>query len=199
MGDLRLAPTTSGNWEVLVVEDERGYLAEPPAPRPRVGDVAWYVPYARVHERTVNGAPRDAVWVDVSRDPLAYHAALAWAWESGESFALLEHDVVCRPDVVAAFEDCPEPWCVFGYSDICHVECMEAWRNMLGCTRFRAEVLEAVPDAVSSIPEDRRDWHNVCDEVGDRLRAAGFSHHWHFPWVDHHHMGRHETPVTAAA
>lgn len=65
---------------------------------------------------------------------------------------------------------------------------MEAWRNELGCTRFRAELIAAVPDAVSSIPTDGWDWHNLCDGLGGNLRRAGFSHHWHFPPVRHHRM-----------
>lgn len=57
---------------------------------------------------------------------------------------------------------------------------------MLGCTRFRKELIEAVPDALTSIPEDNWDWHNMCDGVGNNLRAAGYTHHWHTPPVEHH-------------
>ncbi len=136
-------------------------------------------------------APADATWIDVSASPVAYYAALSELWERGETFALLEHDVVCRRDVVQAFEECPEPWCAFGYSDICHESCMEAWSNTLGCTRFRKEIIEAVPDACKDMPKQFWDWHNTCDGLGSALRAAGFKHHWHFGWVEHHHMGRH--------
>jgi hypothetical protein len=82
---------------------------------------------------------------------------------------------------------------------MCHPECQEAWANMLGCTRFRAEVMEACPDALTSIPRELRDWHNLCDHLaGDKtngapsplrpksIRAAGFTHHWHRPEVGHH-------------
>lgn len=175
----------SGNWTML---PDTG---DPPIPEQRIGTVQWYVPFARVHPDTVAGAPTDAIWVDVSSSPTAYFGMLQEIWARGETFALLEHDVVCRPDVIAAMESRLEPWVSFGYSDICHVECMEAWRDMLGCTRFRAELLEAVPDAVSSIPAEGRDWHELCNWLGGNLRAAGFSHAWGFPWVEHHHMGRH--------
>ena len=63
---------------------------------------------------------------------------------------------------------------------------MESWRNALGCTRYRKELIAAVPDALLSIPADNWDWHNVCDGLGNNLRAAGYSHHWHEPWVSHH-------------
>jgi hypothetical protein len=55
------------------------------------------------------------------------------------------------------------------------------------------------PDALTSIPPDRRVWNNLCDEIaGNKIggvdqptlrpkstRAAGFTHHWHTPPVHH--------------
>lgn len=172
----------SGNQAVRI---HRGRLA-PPTPAPRVGSVQWYVPYTAVHPATVAGAPVDAIWVDVSSSNVAYYAALNAIWEQGETFAVLEHDVVCRPDVIQSFEECPEPWCTYGYADICHPACQEAWRNQLGCVRFRKELIDAVSLAMFSIPEGNWDWHEMCNGLGDNLRAAGFTHHWHEPWVEHH-------------
>jgi hypothetical protein len=171
-----------GNLTVLLPRGE----IEPPRPALLAGTTRWYVPYTAVHPRTVESAPRDAVWVDVSNSPNAYYAMLLDVWARGESFALLEHDVECRPDVIEAFETCPEPWCLYAYADICHRECREGWRNQLGCTRFRAEAMQLMPDALSSIPREGWDWHNLCDRIGERLRAAGLQHHWHEPAVGHH-------------
>ena len=118
-------------------------------------------------------------------------------WERGESFAVVEHDVVCRPDVIEGFETCPEPWCVHPYTPICHEACMEAWANMLGCTRFSTELIQACPDAVSSIPPELRLWNNLCDHIaGNKINGtpceqnplgirAKFNHHWHHPAVEH--------------
>lgn len=161
--------------------------AEPPAPTGE-GPFAVHIPFTRIDARTASAAPSWAQWTNVSGSPIAYYAALTDWWATGETFAVLEHDVQCRPDVITAFDECPEPWCVFGYADMCHPECMEAWRNLLGCTRFRAELIAAVPDALSSIPADNWDWHNVCDGLGANLRAAGYTHHWHAPSVEHHHF-----------
>ncbi len=145
-----------------------------------------YIPHTVRHPQTALGAPENATWVDVSQSPNAYYAALAHWWERGETFMVLEHDVICRPDVIEEFDACPEPWCLYGYTEICHRECMEAWRNALGCTRFRKELIDAVPDALASVPRENWDWHNVCDGLGNNLRAAGFTHHFHEPWVSHH-------------
>lgn len=171
---------------VIVSHPKYEGLLEPPAPEARKGEVAWYVPYTFLHPLAVESAPRDAIWVGVNSSVDAYYGAMLDLWDRGETFAVMEHDIICRPDVVKAFEECPEPWCVFGYSNICHVECMEAWRNALGCTRFRKEIIEAVPDAMRSIPRDSWHWTYMCDGLGNNLRAAGFKHHWHYPWVDHH-------------
>lgn len=174
-----------GNQTVLVSTRKFGEHLLPPTPEPRLGDVQWYVPYAAIHQPTVEAAPRDAIWIDVSASDTSYYGALLGVWERGETFALLEHDIICRPDVVEEFENCPEPWCIYGYADICHPQCMEAWANAMGCTRYRAELMEAVPDALSAIPPEGWDWHNLCDGLGRNLRAAGFTHHWHDPWVKH--------------
>lgn len=165
-----------------------GFLEEPPAVEAKQGTVQYYVPYTGVQPGVVEAAPAGTIWVEVSTSDVAYHEALSRIWAQGETFAVLEHDIICRPDIVHAFEDCPELWCTYGYEEMCHPQCREAWANALGCTRFRSELMGAVPDALSSIPPGPlTDWHNVCDGLGNNLRAAGFTHHWHEPHVTHTH------------
>lgn len=154
-------------------------------------------PYTYRNAETEAGAPPGAEWYDVSGDDHAYWRLLRDVWADGETFAVVEHDVQCRPDVFEQFEACPEPWCVFPYTPICHWACQEAWANMLGCTRFTAELIAACPDAVSSIPEELRLWNNLCDHIaGNKINGvpcpqnpagvrAKFAHHWHFPGVRH--------------
>jgi hypothetical protein len=144
------------------------------------------IPYTVRHIDTLRGAPVEAEWHSVRGDPEAYWRLMCELWERGEDLLIIEHDVVPHADVVPQVEVCPQPWCLFGYADICHAECMEAWANHLGCTRFRGELMRAVPHAVSS--SRIRDWHNLCDGIGENLRAAGYTHHWHYPPVCHHHM-----------
>lgn len=155
------------------------------------------IAHTAIHPQTANSAPSNATWVDVSFSPHAYYAALLWQWAKGETFMVLEHDVVCRPDVIASFDECPEPWCLYPYAPECpcgNPQCREAWANALGCTRYRKELIEDVPDALTAIPRDMPDglpcweWHNVCDGLGAQLRAAGYTHHWHEPAVEHHRL-----------
>lgn len=165
-----------------------GFLAVPPPVVPRTTVTQFYVHYTGIRPDVAAAAPEGTVWVDVSSGNLAYFESLGDIWAAGEQFATIEHDILVRPDIVEAFEECPEPWCVFGYTEFCHEACMENWRNELGCTRFRAEAMREVPDAVSSIPDGQlRDWHQVCDGLGNNLRAAGLTHHWHRPHAVHDH------------
>ena len=160
----------------------------------------FYVPWAERNQEVIDSVPPWTIWVDVRGGPDAYWEAFCDIWAEGTDFAIIEHDVVIHADVVRQFAECPEPWCTFGYDNICHPQCQEAWANQLGCTRFRAEVMAKCPDALTSIPPVQRSWHNLCDHIAgnkihgvDRaelrpgsLRAAGFTHHWHSPPVAHH-------------
>jgi hypothetical protein len=205
-------------------------LASPPEPVTRLGTVQWYVPYTAIHPATAAAAPADAIWVDVSHGPYSYFTALLCWWDKAlaaaragqpHDIAILEHDVICRPDIIATFESCPEPWCTYSYAEMCcqdetgYSPCREAWRNQLGCTRFRSELIVAVPDAVRDIPrtptaprQGSWDWHNLCDGLAgegvtdgalDRagamppgsLRGHGYTQHWHTPHVRHHSETEH--------
>ena len=149
------------------------------------------IPYTARHADTIAGAPDTAEWVYVGEDPTDYWRVLCDYWEravhSGEDLMTLEHDVVCRPDVLSGFAACPEPWCLHAYHNHDPGEA-EAWRNALGCTRFRRELIRALPDALSRIEPQHRDWRNLCDSIGDYLRECGYTHHFHTPPVVHHQM-----------
>jgi hypothetical protein len=178
----------SGNRVVAGAPARPGFLTDPPLVGRRQGDVQFFIHYTGIRPEVAQAAPPGTIWVDVSSHNEAYWESLSDIWAKGETFATLEHDIICRPDIVEAFETCPEPWCNFGYSEMCHPQCMEAWANHLGCTRFRPELMEKVPDALSSVTDPAlRDWHNACDGLGNNLRAAGFKHHWHFPVAQHDH------------
>lgn len=143
------------------------------------------VPFTVRHPETEAGLPDDAEWVDVSGSIYEYWNALRDYWLPQHDLTIIEHDVQARPEIFEEFEACPEPWCVFPYSNHTNADA-EAWRNMLGCTRFRKELIAAVPDALTNCQPRWRDWHYTCDGIGFNLRAAGFSHHWHGPAVRHH-------------
>jgi hypothetical protein len=151
---------------------------------PRHGGVL--VAYTNV-KPSVKLALPDGEYVDVSGSDFDYWRVMSDYWEPTYDLRVCEQDVVWRPDVLEAFARCPEPWCVFAYDDYHSPEDAEAWANMLGCTRFRKELIAAVPNAVSNVEERFRDWHYLCDGLGRNLREAGYTHHWHSPPVHHDH------------
>ena len=146
------------------------------------------VPYTVWHPATQEGvAFQHPTWVDVSGSDYDYWRVLC-DWWILDDLTIIEHDVQARPDIFESFEDCPHPWCYFRYDN--HTpENAEAWHwGILGCTRFRKELIEAVPDAVVGLDERWRDWHEMSTGLGMKLREAGYEPHIHEPPVNHHRM-----------
>jgi hypothetical protein len=52
-----------------------------------------------------------AEFADVSGSDMAYGELVARLWSAGQSFLLLEHDVLAGPKLLKAMWACPEPWC----------------------------------------------------------------------------------------
>lgn len=145
-----------------------------------------FAPYTYDRPSAVEALPDGAQRVNVSGSEYDYWRVFCDYWEPSYDLTIVEHDVVIRPDVLEAFNTCPEPWCAFPYDDHSPADA-EAWANMLGCTRFRKEIIEALPATLKAVEERFRDWHYLCDGIGRILRTAGYTHHWHGPAVHHDH------------
>ena len=83
--------------------------------------------------------------VDVSASDIAYLELLTYLWRSGETFAIVEHDVVVGPETLAGFDTCPHEWCAAKYPYLRGVY----WG--LGCTRFRSPLLQRFPDLMDEV------------------------------------------------
>lgn len=88
---------------------------------------------------------RDVTFWDVSGSDTAYLDVLALHWAEREDFVVVEHDVVPHLTAFLELGLCTSTYCCFPY----------AWTSCvgpaLGCTRFRTEVLESVPDALEQV------------------------------------------------
>ena len=112
--------------------------------------------------------------VDVSGSDEAYWDLLAGLWRAGETFCLVEHDIVVGPGTLPSFERCPKPWCAASYRFMRGTGFVG-----LGCTRFRAEVMRAAPDLMTEIAalgDDKhppKHWCRLDTLTYHRLEARG--------------------------
>lgn len=84
-------------------------------------------------------------------------------WADGEDFIVIEHDVEFGADAIETLESCPEPFCT-----------ADEWFH---CTRFRAELIEARPDAFSGLPMSERHWIPLEWQARERIERVARLHH----------------------
>jgi hypothetical protein len=119
---------------------------------------------------------------DVSSDDEAYWRLLAELWAHARDVAIVEHDVVVNPGTLQSFEDCPSVWCSAPYPYYGH----SAYAG-LGCTRFRASIMLAIPEAIEVIGEQvsgshpRRHWCPLDSLLQRYLTGRGQSICLHDP------------------
>jgi len=118
----------------------------------------------------------EVTFVNVSHSARAYPIAVQELWEQARDFAVVEHDIVIRDDVAAAFHDCPEPYCAFPYEWTTNIG------PALGCTRFRGlftyEHRQAIYQASG------HSWRQF-DYALMRDALRGCAPHLHLPRVHH--------------
>jgi hypothetical protein len=134
------------------------------------------VPFVTISPETrkaldASGYPWEGV--DVSSSLTAYWEALSDLWGYGETFCVVEHDIVVGPSTLSTFESCLEPWCGSPYP---YLSGMYAG---LGCTRFRAEFIVDLPNAIEKAGEinypnhGQRHWCTTDDALKSVLSGYG--------------------------
>lgn len=98
-------------------------------------------PHPRTREALASWPNVD--FVDVGDSDTAYSELVGDLWADGRSFAIIEHDIVVRDDVLAAFTDDPAPFIAYPYAWTTNVG------SALGCNRWTADFLAAYPDAAT--------------------------------------------------
>lgn len=129
-----------------------------------------------------------ARWMTFAIDPLdhrAYGGTLQNEWQfchaAHEGLAIVEPDIVVRPDVIDAFLNCPEPYCAFPYALLTDV--MPA----LGCTRFSAAFIRKYPTLMRDAVATRVGFRQFDIVVQRHILVAQFGEqpHVHLPPVEH--------------
>lgn len=126
---------------------------------------------------------RDVNWRRVclsAHDPRAYGREIAARWY-GQGLAIVEPDIVVRPDVLDAFVNCPEPYCAFPYDLSTDVMCA------LGCTRFSADFIARYPSLMREAVGENVSWFQFDIVVQRKLLVDRYGEqpHVHLPKVEH--------------
>jgi hypothetical protein len=110
--------------------------------------------------------------IDVSGSDTAYTEFLQKIWRRGETFAIVEHDIVPWRGALEQLDDCHHPWCGFSYPF------GGGMIEGLGCTRFKDIILAAYPDAVDDTLNEMTDIHprgHWCPTPDHRVLHADLS------------------------
>lgn len=125
-------------------------------------------------------------------DPGAYWRAVAAMWALGQTFAIVEQDIVPHPGALAELERCSEPWCAFPYS------LKTGFYAALGCVRFSASLLAEYPEALERVGEidddglPARDWRRLDTRIARVLsQDCDVRIHVHEPAVGHLNPAQH--------
>jgi hypothetical protein len=81
--------------------------------------------------------------VDLSGSDRAYFDLLSSLWVVGETFCLVEHDIVIHPTALDELSTCPNDWCAFPYP---YGGPKLAYG--MGCVKFSADLIARNPDAM---------------------------------------------------
>lgn len=138
-----------------------------------------YVPYTNLAEGVVSaleasGYAYTPVWV--GGDSTDYWSLLSDCWSNGETFAIVEHDIVVRPESLAELDTCPYEWCSFGAPYFCGVY------HGLGCVKFTANLIARHPNALDKVAayhdegHPSKHWCRLDAWLQDRVLASEYRH-----------------------
>jgi len=150
-----------------------------------------YVPYTQLNDATrayltsVLYTPVPVTLVDCNDAPWGYQDYLQMAWDKGETFLNMEHDIVPWPGAIHSLLDCPEPWCFFGYER--DLDFVALNTPVFGLCRFRAEFIATMPDVwrVMRVSEQyaKVPWRGVDLHMAKYAKHLGYTPHQHWPAV----------------
>src|SRR5674476_221247 len=149
------------------------------------------VPYTNLRPETVaaleaTNTAYDAIKMD---DDQAYWRLLADLWTKGETFILVEQDIIINPGTIASLDTCPSSWCAFGYG-YCGLENYYG----LGCVKFGGDLMAAVPDLMDQVAlmhdegHPPKHWCRLDAWMSVVFAASGQTRCAHVPPVGHLHQ-----------
>jgi len=131
--------------------------------------------------------------VFVGRTEYDYAHLLERLWRERETFLIVEHDVQLTADALREAVECECLWSASPYEGQGdRIRELNATIQSLGCVRFRAELMEKVPNAAvrantgAGTWASQAHWRNLDGRILWALGTEGFRPHQHVE-VPHHH------------
>lgn len=176
------------------------WTAKPARPDEGREPLRLIVPYTSLRPETAaalaeSGFPFEEARVD---DGDGYCRLLSGLWRAGESFAIVEQDIVVGPGTLPDLAACPRDWCSFGYAYM-----TSGNYHGLGCARFSSALLARVPDAMDrvAVMSDKTHppghWCRLDGWLALVLTSSGEKRCEHLPPVGHLHRYPSHGCVTA--
>lgn len=146
------------------------------------------VPYTRYHSEVLDALHADGhdpLLCDVSGSDDAYWTLFDQLWRKGETFTIVEHDIVVRPGALDELASCPSPWCSF------LVPYVGREYAGLACAKFSAELLAREPGALDSVAlmqdsdHPPKHWCRLDSNLQCVLNAVGVEMCEHEPALEH--------------
>jgi hypothetical protein len=103
------------------------------------------VPHTNLRQETYRATRNwpNVTYRYVGDSETAYSELVCELWEQGETFALVEHDIVVAKGMLDRLARCDQPMCAHPYEWTTNIG------PALGCNRFSAQLLADFPDAAN--------------------------------------------------
>lgn len=125
---------------------------------------------------------------DVSGSDESYWELLNELWGAGETFAIVEQDIVVGSSTLVTMAQCSRDWCAAPYPYFGGVPYMG-----LGCVKFTTAMMRQEPDLMTYAADviypghDRKHWCTLDATIQRRLTTLGYPVHQH-GGVHHQHL-----------
>lgn len=100
-------------------------------------------------------------------------------WKAGETFCVVEHDIVPWPGAMRKLEECRQAWCIHQYP----LGTRGYLGGSIGCVKFRGTLLVATRDFARRLVG--QSWIGLDGVIEGYLQHLGFTAHIHEPPVAH--------------
>ncbi len=139
-----------------------------------------YLPFTDVApgvREALRDAPMPITEVYVGARDEAYWELLNSLWEKGQTFAIVEHDIIVEPGTLKELAECSGEWCSFAspyFNGVYHG---------MGCVKFSDTLIARYPKAMEQVAEysdathEKKHWCRLDAWLQYRVLASAQRHY----------------------